>query len=325
MPIFDQGYRHWEGELSGHALRWWVITRRGALAQIKNKWVILTILSAWMFGLALAGCVILWGLIEQRSDLVAPLLSMLARELPVDVVSDPALVRSLVWTFAFNSFFEVEMFVVMLLVVEVGPDLISQDLRFNAMPLYLAKPVRRIDYFIGKGGVIALYLVAAAIAPVVIAYVVGISFSFGFDVIQDTVAILIGSLVYGSIVVLSAATLMLAVSSLSKNSRHIAVLWVGLWIVSSLVSKALSEVVGKDWCALVSYTRNLHRLHHALLGTDAAWKKIGDLFGGEIKLESSFFIGDTYPWQWSAAVLLALFGISVWILATRVKSLDRLR
>jgi hypothetical protein len=29
MPIFDQGYQHWSGALSGHAWRWLVITRHG--------------------------------------------------------------------------------------------------------------------------------------------------------------------------------------------------------------------------------------------------------------------------------------------------------
>jgi len=32
-----------------------------------------------------------------------------------------------------------------------------------------------------------------------------------------------------------------------------------------------------------------------------------------------------FPWTWSAAVLAALFGLSLCILSTRVKSLDRLR
>ena len=29
MPIFDQGYQHWQGTLSGHAWRWLTITRHG--------------------------------------------------------------------------------------------------------------------------------------------------------------------------------------------------------------------------------------------------------------------------------------------------------
>ena len=29
MPVFEQGYKHWDGELSGHAWRWWTIARQG--------------------------------------------------------------------------------------------------------------------------------------------------------------------------------------------------------------------------------------------------------------------------------------------------------
>jgi ABC-2 type transport system permease protein len=325
MPVFDQGYRHWEGELSGHALRWWVITRHGVRAQIRNKWVIFTILSAWMFGVVLAVVVILWGLVERQSQLVAPLLSMLARELPFDLAADPAVLRELVWTFAFSSFFQAKMFLVMLLVMQVGPDLIGQDLRFNAIPLYLSKPIRRLDYFVGKAGVIGVYTLAAAIVPAVIAYGVGVGFSLDFGVIRETLPILLGSMAYGAIVVVSASTLMLAISSLSKNSRHVGALWVGLWLVSAVAAEALVQGVGKDWCALVSYTGNLHRMHHALLGTQAAWQRTNELFGGRLELDAPLLVGDTHPWQWSAGVLLALFGVSIWILTSRVKSLDRLR
>ena len=48
----------------------------------------------------------------------------------------------------------------MLLVVLAGPNLISRDLRFNALPLYFSRPLTRLDYFLGKLGVIAA-LVAA--------------------------------------------------------------------------------------------------------------------------------------------------------------------
>ena len=36
MPIFDQGYQHWKGTLSGHAWRWLAITRQGLRGQLKS-------------------------------------------------------------------------------------------------------------------------------------------------------------------------------------------------------------------------------------------------------------------------------------------------
>ena len=46
MPIFDQGYQHWSGSLSGHAWRWWTIARQGVRVGMKNPFLrILVIVS----------------------------------------------------------------------------------------------------------------------------------------------------------------------------------------------------------------------------------------------------------------------------------------
>ena len=39
MPIFDQGYQHWSGELSGHTWRWLAITRHGVRVALSNRWI----------------------------------------------------------------------------------------------------------------------------------------------------------------------------------------------------------------------------------------------------------------------------------------------
>ena len=70
---------------------------------------------------------------------------------------DPTAYRVTAWTILFHFFLMAEMWFIMILVLLVGPSLISQDLRFNALPLYFSRPVRRIDYFIGKLGVIAFF------------------------------------------------------------------------------------------------------------------------------------------------------------------------
>ena len=50
---------------------------------------------------------------------------------------------------------------------------------------------------------------------------------------------LLACLGYGAVIVLSAGTLMLALSSLSRNSRYIALFWVALWFVTSIVATIL--------------------------------------------------------------------------------------
>ena len=66
MPIFDQGYQHWQGQLTGHGWRWLAITRHGIRACMKNVFLRLLLLGALGPAFMLAGGISLWGLVEQQ-------------------------------------------------------------------------------------------------------------------------------------------------------------------------------------------------------------------------------------------------------------------
>jgi len=387
MPIFDQGYQHWHGTLSGHGWRWLTITRHGVRAQMKNRLTRFAMLVAWMPAITLASVLIVWGLFEQKSSLIAPLLGLF-RDLPSEMQAGPSGYRTVVWTIAYQWFFVVQVYFAMFLVLLVGPNLVSQDLRFNAMPLYFSRPLRRIDYFMGKLGVIGVFLGAVAVLPALIAWVLGVLFSMDWTVITDTGRLLGASLGYGLVIVLSAGMLMLAISSLSRNSRYVAVIWFGFWMLTMGVASVLEDTVRSNWCPLLSYTGNLRRMAAALLDTRAAWQRLDDLAqAGQRRFEAQMehfgrtgpdgrpmpppdprqqapqlpphprmghaapppppdagrmrptrrtqtqgddfsltrFADAGFPWSWSAGVLAGLFGLSLWILTSRVRSLDRLR
>ena len=79
MPIFDQGYQHWSGELSGHAWRWLAITRHGVRVALvepldsrRSDRLPCCRPSCWPVVL----CV--WGLLERQSDLIASILPFIS-------------------------------------------------------------------------------------------------------------------------------------------------------------------------------------------------------------------------------------------------------
>jgi ABC-2 type transport system permease protein len=134
------------------------------------------------------------------------------------------------------------------------------------------------------------------ILPVLLAYALGIAFSLALTVARDTWRVLLGSIAYGTVVVVSGGALMLAISSLSRNSRLVGAMWVGFWIVSNVASDVLTETVGLNWCPLVSYTANLDRTREELLGVATARTKFLDLWEstrrlGEVASRSSFPFG----------------------------------
>ncbi len=252
MPIFDQGYQHWTGTLSGHTWRWLPITRHGVRVGKSGRVLRIVLLVSWLPALALGVMLCLWGLFERGSDLVDFLKPML-EFLGPGVQLDPRQYRTEVWTLCFHYFLAAELTFSMILVLLVGPNLISQDLRYNAFPLYFSRPLRRIDYFLGKLGVIVAFLGMVIIVPSLIAYALGLLFSLDISIVRDTFRILVASVAYGLVIAISAGMLILALSSLSRNSRYIALLWLAVWIgtgaVAGILTSADRHQRGQQACA----------------------------------------------------------------------------
>jgi ABC-2 type transport system permease protein len=102
--------------------------------------------------------------------------------------------------------------------------------------------VRRIDYFLGKLGVIAWFLGMVLVVPSLIAYAAGMFFSLDLSIIPDTFPLLLSVVAYGAIVTVSAGLMILALSSLSRNSRYIGLFWLAAWFVSSIVGTMLDSI-----------------------------------------------------------------------------------
>jgi ABC-2 type transport system permease protein len=279
MPIFDQGYQHWQGALHGQAWRWMPITLQGARTQLKNRWVRFGVLAALGPAVLLSAFLAIWSLFEKNSSLLTPFLFFF-QNLPDSIKAGPKGFRTVFWTLAFRQFFSIQLFFSMILVLLIGPDLISQDLRFNAIPLYLSRPVRRFEYFLGKLGVIAVYLSVVTIIPVILAFLLGFGFGLDPTVFRDNARLLCASIAFAGIVVVSAGLLMLALSSLSRNSRYVGAMWLGLWLVGDFASGILIRTVREDWCPLISYTENLNRVRDALIDAETAWNQLTNVFGG---------------------------------------------
>jgi ABC-2 type transport system permease protein len=354
MPIFDQGYQHWKGTLAGHAWRWLAITRHGLRVALAGKMVRLVLIVAAFPAIILAFVIAMWGLLEQQSDLIAAILPILGGVLDPEILAGPRAYRVEIWTIVFSWFLATEQWFAMVLILFVGPNLISQDLRYNALPLYFSRPLRRSDYVLGKLGVIVTLLGSVIILPAIAAYMLGLVFSLDITILRDTFRILLASIAYGLVISVSAGLLILALSSLSRNSRYVALFWIGMWFVTTSVAGILLLVnreqqqreahraveagatpptaaekqaaAERDWRPLVSYTENLSRIGQYLLGTDAAWERLSRLEPeGNREPYLLHFRGPQFPWYWSAVVLALWLVLSLCILNFRIKSLDRLR
>jgi ABC-2 type transport system permease protein len=322
MPIFDQGYQHWQGRLRSHRWAWLAIAGQGIRTQFRNRWTRAVLSMAIAPALSLAAFAIVWGLCEQKAALIQPFLEFF-RDLPAVFRTNPTEFRMPVWSFLLFFFFQIQRFFSMLLVLVVGPALISQDLRLNAVPLYYSRPLTRADYFLGKLGVIAGYLGAVTVVPLTLAYLLAIIFSADLTIIRDTLPLFLAGIAYSAVIIASSGTLMLALSSLSRNSRYVGAMWVAVWIIGNSLAEVFHNALKAEWSPLVSYTQNLRRLAEHLFDLPRAAERLAALLQRRIPGVNQLMY--TYPWYWSALVLAGLCGASLWVLTTRVRSLDRLK
>jgi ABC-2 type transport system permease protein len=272
MAILDQGYEHWHGTLHGRGWRWLIIARHGVRIGMRNWLLRLLIIAAWLPSLLLAAVICLWGMVEDPNS---PIARFLAGFEPLrGLVADPKANRTTAWTLSFHLFIIAEMYIAMFLVLFVGPGLISRDLRFNALPLYFSRPIRRLDYFVGKLGTIGWFLCLVTVVPAAVAWVFGVLVSREWSVIADTFRLLFALVAYGVVVTVSAGLLMLAMSSLTRKSAVVVIMWAGFWMATTAVSGLLQKI-NRDQIARAHYQQSTqlqelqkqafdleNRLHH---------------------------------------------------------------
>ncbi|MDB5321419.1 MAG: family transporter protein [Phycisphaerales bacterium] len=241
MPIFDQGYQHWNGTLGGQGWRWLAITRHGVRVGMKSLVMRIYLLLALAPALVLVFMLCIWGLVERKAESVSSLMGILSFLQP-EILAHPQHFRVEIWTLFYSQFLQIELYFSIVLILIVGPNLISQDLRFNALPLYFSRPLRRIDYFAGKLGIITAFLAMVMIVPAIVGYALGLLFSLDITILRDTFRVLLASIVYGLVIAVSAGLLMLAMSSLSRSSRYTALFWLGMCFLGISLAFVLGQV-----------------------------------------------------------------------------------
>ena len=190
-----------------------------------------------------------------------------------------------------------------------------------------------------------------------LAWLLGVLFSLNLSIVLEVLPLLGGSLLVSLMMAVVYGLWMLALSSLSRNSRYVSMMWFAWWLLTSSLALMLFFASGfEDWSNLAGFTKNIQRVEEAMLNTEPAWQKIDqavkiarealiakggsrvpvprvlDRRVGLVTINTSKgqvvrsgLFRSIYPWYWSAGVLLFLGVLSLCILTFRVKSLDRLR
>jgi ABC-2 type transport system permease protein len=143
-------------------------------------------------------------------------------------------------------------FVALLMAAVVGAPLVAEDRRAKALPLYFSRPIRHIDYVLGKLFTLWFFLGILLVGPPILLYLVEISLNPAEGVVLDQLPTLGKSLIPAVARVIPLSVIMLAISSLMQRTSHASLLFFGVILPVQVIATILAHQVFEDpnWLAL---------------------------------------------------------------------------
>jgi ABC-2 type transport system permease protein len=279
MPIHDQGYRRYGGLKARTGTGWTVIARAGIRTFVTKRAFLGLLLVSWFpfFVRAVQ--------FYAASNLTTiPQASLLAPSADT-----------------FRQFLEQQQTFVFFVTVYVGAGLIANDRRANALQIYLSKPLTRAEYVFGKLVILMSFLALVTWLPAIVLLIVQIAFAGNFTFFWNNVFLFPAITVFAFIEIVLASSTMLALSSLSKSSRYVAILYAAVIFFTQAVYGVIYAVTRSTAFSWLSFSANL--------------AQIGDvIFRQPLKYET--------PWPVSLLMIVALIGLSGVILERRVRGIE---
>ena len=227
MPIHDQGYRRYGGSRAESGRAWQVIARAGIQSIISKRSFISLMLFAWAPFVVRAVQIYVSANFQQAAFL-APKGE------------------------TFRQFLETQDIFVFFVTIWVGAGLIANDRRANALQLYLSKPLTAAEYIAGKMAILFVFLTFVTFAPAMGLLLVQAIFAGSFTFIRNNAYLLPAITLFSLAQVLLASTTMLALSSLSKSSRFVGIMYAGLMFFTGALFQALRGITGSTVFAWLS-------------------------------------------------------------------------
>ena len=232
-PIHDQSYRRYAGSRAPAGRGWMIIARTGIRALLGHKIFLAVMVLAWL------------PFLVRTVQIYAVTMYPQARQvLPVDLAM-------------FRNFVDFQGLFAFFVTVYVGAGLIAHDRRANALQLYLSKPLARSEYVAGKLTILAVFLIWATLLPALMLIVMQVILSGSLEFVRTSPVVIPAVLLASLLRVIVAAFTMLALSSLSKSARYVAVLYTGLLFFSEAIYLVLRLVTGSTRVAWISVGGNL--------------------------------------------------------------------
>ncbi|MBX3400970.1 MAG: ABC transporter permease subunit [Gemmataceae bacterium] len=141
----------------------------------------------------------------------------------------------------FGNFIWFEGYIVMIVMALAGSVLVGNDFAHGSLPFYLAKPIGRRHYLLGKFLALGLFLNLVTTVPALVLFLqAGLLYdwqSYYFDHLRE----LAGILGYGLALTLTLGTLLLATAVWVRRTVPLIMVWTGMFVLARLLASMLVE------------------------------------------------------------------------------------
>jgi ABC-2 type transport system permease protein len=279
MPIHRERYRRREAGVDLRGGAWAVIAANGLRALVRKRAFLFLMILAWI-PVVVRG-VQIWAAANVPGMSQIGMLAVTPR--------------------MFRDFLNQQEPLVFFLTVYVGSGLIADDIRANALQLYLSRPITRTQYVAGKAAILMAALAAVTFIPAMLLFLLVPAFAGSATFLRENLLLIPAISAYSVIQITLSAFLVLALSSLSKSRWFVSILYAGLAFFTHAVFGVLGAAVEGSSLSWVSIFANV--------------RQVGDVL---FRMPPRH---DTHPLI-SAAVIVLIVLASALVLRRRIRAIE---
>ena len=201
----------------------------------------------------------------------------------------------------FYDFLSMQTFFIVLICVFGGAGLIANDLKNNVLQMYFSKPLKRVDYLVGKLVTIMTLLTFVTFILAFLLFLENLLLGETGEFLRQNYWMLGSIFLYSLVLTLPTGLLILALSSLTKNNRYAAISFAAIVLFTPVIFEMLKNIFKTSKIAFISYWANLVVLGNKLFG-----------------LRSSY----SSNWGWSLLIFWGIIGTCIWTLNRKIKGAE---
>jgi len=287
MAVYERTYRPYVGSLTPEWSRFLVLPRYAFRDVFQKKLFVAFLVSCFVWPLLLAIAIYI-----PHNSSILKLFNQQTGGQGFGIAFNAA--------FFLRAFMVPQGFMAFFMAFVIGPALVSQDLRNNALPLYLSRPFVRWEYVLGKAVVLIILLSAITWIPgfllfLLQSYLVGDGWLF--DNLRIGLAIVLGSWIYIALLCL----ISLSISAYVKWKPLARLGMFGIFIIPIGLAPILNFALRTRWGSVIDPGKMLAVVWSNLFGIKA-W--------ADVPVAAAWF------------ALLAGCGVCVMLLARKIRAYE---